>query len=172
MSCKMSRMSPVNVGIDPGTGNLKPSRIGPPQASVDRGALKPSRIGLRLQKLPGWELASDAGGDALWRTFRFHRTDTAQAFASFAASAAAEHGQRPVISQVWNEVTVTLTGNGDISDAALDFAEILMLLPPTTDGGPTVEPEGPGTESPTPAPPVTPTGVNEQPVVLPFVVGR
>lgn len=163
----------THIGFDTGTGNLKPSRIGHTQMSIDRGALKPSRIGLRLQKLPGWELATDAGNDALWRTFRFHTPDTAQAFATFAASLADEHGQRPVVAQVWNQVTVTLTGGGGLSDAALDFAEFLMLLPPETDGGgSTVEPqpeapnpEVPGTEVPggeVPGPEV-PSGPTAQP---------
>jgi|GEM_PF-2710482 len=182
-----------NVPIDP-TGNLKPGRIGLTHALVDRGSLKPGRIGLRLQKLPGWELATGAEVETLWRTFRFHRTDTAQAFAAFAARAADEHGQRPVISQVWNQVTVSLTGAGSLSDAALDFAEILMLLPAAAEnGGSTVEPlpgepgaEAPGpvvqpgpTAQPTPPQPTppqpeptAPTGIAAPPVVQPSAVGR
>jgi len=182
----MTSSNPINP-----SGSLKPGRIGQPQAMVNRGALKPGRIGLRLHKLPGWELVVSAESESLWRTFRFHRTDTAQAFALFAARAADEHGRRPVISQVWNQVTVTLTGAGGLSEAAMDFAEVLMLLPagetgpevPTT---PVPETPTPGAETPgpivQPAPtqpvpeaqpaPEAPAGVEAQPIVRPFAVGR
>lgn len=111
------------------TPSLKPERIGLIGSLFGRSPLKPEWIGQRLQKLPGWELLTAADGQALWRGFRFHRTETAQAFAAFVAQVAAEHGQRPVVSHSWNEVTVTLPGEGGLTDRAFDFAEVLMLLP-------------------------------------------
>jgi pterin-4a-carbinolamine dehydratase len=114
---------------------LKPERIGLPAALTARSPLKPERIGQRLQKLPGWELLSgEAQATVVWRGFRFHRTETAQAFVRFAAEMARDHGQRPVISQVWNAVTVVLPGEGAVTEADLDFAESLMLLPQVGSG--------------------------------------
>lgn len=111
------------------TSSLKPERIGLTASLAGRTPLKPERIGQRLQKLPGWELVTAADSQAIWRGFRFHRTETAQAFAAFASRVAAEHGQRPVVTHSWNEVTVTVPGEGGLTDLAFDFAEVLMLLP-------------------------------------------
>ena len=108
---------------------LKPERIGLTAALTSRSPLKPERIGFRLQKLPGWELLTGGDVEAVTRTFRFHRTATAQAFATFVARAADEHGQRPLISQSWNRVTVTVPGEGGVTESVLDFAEVVMLLP-------------------------------------------
>lgn len=109
---------------------LKPERIGLTQSVTVQSPLKPERIGQRLQKLPGWELlSSDAETIAVARGFRFHRTETAQAFVRFAAELARDHGQRPVISQSWNAVSVVLPAEGAVTEADLDFAEALMLLP-------------------------------------------
>jgi hypothetical protein len=83
------------------TPSLKPERIGLTASQVGRSPLKPERIGQRLQKLPGWELLTEADAQVIQRGFRFHRTGTAQAFAAFVARVAAEHGQRPVITQSW-----------------------------------------------------------------------
>ena len=113
------------------TSPLKPERIGLTSALASTNPLKPERIGQRLQKLPGWELVTEPETQAIWRGFRFHRTGTAQAFAAFVARVADELGQRPVIAQSWNEVTVTVPGEGSLTDRAFDFAEMLMLLPPT-----------------------------------------
>jgi len=107
----------------------KPERIGLTAALTSRSPLKPERIGFRLQKLPGWELLTGADVEAVSRTFRFHRTATAEAFATFVARAADEHGQRPLISQSWNRVTVTVPGEGGVTESVLDFAEVVMLLP-------------------------------------------
>ena len=111
---------------------LKPERIGLTAELTSRRPLKPERIGFRLQKLPGWELLTGGDVEAVSRTFRFHRTTTAQAFVTFVARAADEHGQRPLISQSWNRVTVTVPGEGGITESVLDFAEVVMLLPPET----------------------------------------
>jgi pterin-4a-carbinolamine dehydratase len=121
--CSMSSIQP-----NP-TTTLKPERIGLTAALAARSPLKPERIGFRLQKLPGWELLTGAEAQAVSRTFRFHRTATAQAFATFVARTADEHGQRPLISQSWNQVKVVVPGEGAVTDSALDFAEAVMLLP-------------------------------------------
>jgi pterin-4a-carbinolamine dehydratase len=118
----------MTVEITP-THPLKPERIGLTAALTARSPLKPERIGQRLQKLPGWELLTGPEVEAVSRTFRFHRTATAQAFATFVARAADEHGRRPMISQSWNRVTVTVPGEGAVTDSVLDFAEVVMLLP-------------------------------------------
>jgi hypothetical protein len=59
-------------------------------------------------------------------------------------------GQRPVISQVWNAVTVVLPGEGAVTEADLDFAESLMLLPQVGSGaeGQTPPVQGPSQEVP------------------------
>lgn len=113
------------------TSSLKPERIGLTAALETSGRLKPERIGLRLRKLPGWELTSGAetGAQVVWRTFRFQRSGTARAFADLAARLARDHGLRPVIAQYWNTVTVTVPGEGVVTETALDFVERLMLLP-------------------------------------------
>jgi len=126
----------------------KPERIGLVAARTSHSPLKPERIGQRLQKLPGWELLTGADVEGVSRTFRFHRTATAQAFATFVARAADEHGQRPWISQSWNRVTVTVPGEGGVTESVLDFAEVVMLLPRETRPIP-----------PTPETPMVPTAV-------------
>lgn len=129
--------------------------------------LKPGRIGFRLRKLPDWELATESG--SIFRTFRFQRTETAQAFASYAALMARDHGQRPSIAQCWSHVTVTLPAAGGLTEAMIDFAERLMLLPESDSepGGTSVPvPGGPG-------PVVQPTPVAQPtPQAQPFAVGR
>jgi len=122
----MSNVTPIT---SQPTGSWKPERIGLMQTLGVESPLKPERIGQRLQKLPGWELTGEVERTAVWRGFRFHRTETAQAFARFAAEMARDHGQRPVISQSWNAVTVLLPGEGEVTETDLDFAESLMLLP-------------------------------------------
>jgi len=131
----MTSINPIS------TPNLKPERIGLTAALPAASPLKPERIGLRLQKLPGWELVTAAETQAIWRGFRFHRTETAQAFAAYVGHIAAEHGERPVIAQSWNEVTVTVPGEGSLTDRVFDFAELLMLLPQTgsSQNGPATE---------------------------------
>ena len=109
--------------------SLKPERIGLMQSLGVETPLKPERIGQRLQKLPGWQLTGEVERTAIWRGFRFQRTETARAFAGFAAELARDYGQRPVISQSWNAVTVILPGEGEVTETDLDFAESLMLLP-------------------------------------------
>lgn len=121
----MTNMTPTSTP----TPSLKPERIGLVRSPAHHVPLKPERIGLRLQKLPGWELLSEGEATAVWRGFRFQRSETAQAFAAFAAHLARDHGQRPVIAQSWNAVTVTLPGDGAVTESDLDFAERLMLLP-------------------------------------------
>ena len=121
----MNDVTPIRQPVSP----LKPERIGLTFSPANRVPLKPERIGLRLQKLPGWELTGDSESSALWRGFRFQRTETAQAFAGFASELGRDHGQRPVISQSWNVVTVTLPAEGGITASDLDFVERLMLLP-------------------------------------------
>jgi pterin-4a-carbinolamine dehydratase len=113
------------------TPSLKPERIGLTAALEAASPLKPERIGLRLRKLPGWELTigAETGAQVVWRTFRFQRTETARAFADLAARIARDHGLRPVIAQCWNTVTVTVPGEGGVTETALDFVERLMLLP-------------------------------------------
>ena len=111
------------------TSSLKPERIGLTAALEAQSPLKPERIGLRLRKLPGWELATGAETRVVWRTFRFQRTETARAFAGLVAELARDHGQRPVITQSWSTVTVTVPGEGGVTESALDFVERLMLLP-------------------------------------------
>ena len=147
----MTRVNPIP------TTHLKPERIGLTSGLVGRSPLKPERIGLRLQKLPGWELLTTADdSQALWRGFRFHRTETAAAFAAFVARVAAEHGQQPLVSQSWNEVTVTVPGEGSLTDRAFDFAETLMLLPVDAGGA---SDEGSNSETPpeTPSAPQAPS---------------
>lgn len=111
------------------TGSLKPERIGLTAALEAQSRLKPERIGLRLRKLPGWELATGAETEVVWRTFRFQRTETARAFAGLVAELARDHGQRPVITQSWSSVTVTVPGEGVVTESVLDFVDRLMLLP-------------------------------------------
>ena len=144
----MSRIQPTP------TTPLKPERIGLAASLAGRSPLKPERIGLRLQKLPGWELLTSADAPVIRRGFRFHRTETAQAFVAFVAQVAAEHGQRPIVTHSWNEVTVIVPGEGGLTDLAFDFAEVLMLLPAdaggASDGG--SQPASP-TQTTTQAPP-------------------
>lgn len=129
----------------PTTNPLKPERIGATASLVASSPLKPERIGFRLQKLPGWELLTES--QAIWRSFRFHRSDTAEAFATYVARSAREHGQRAQIAQSWNEVTVMLPGEGRVTEAVFDFAERLSLLPegvePTPQPSPVAAPAGP-----------------------------
>ena len=126
------------------THPLKPERIGATAALVASSPLKPERIGLRLQKLPGWELLSES--QAIWRSFRFHRSETAEAFATYVARSAREHGQRAQVAQSWNEVSVVLPGEGQVTEAVFDFAERLSLVPegvaPTPQPSPVADPAG------------------------------
>lgn len=139
------------------TSSLKPERIGLTAALEASRPLKPERIGLRLRKLPGWELTSGAetGAEVVWRTFRFRSTDTARVFADLAAQLARDHGLRPVIAQRWDTVTVTVPGEGGLTESALDFVERLMLLPEGFTEGPSEEtssPEEKREKTPQPAP--------------------
>jgi len=130
------------------TGSWKPERIGLTAALETHSRLKPERIGLRLRQLPGWELATGAEAEVVWRTFRFQRTETARAFAGLVAEMARDHGQRPVIAQSWSSVTVTVPGEGAVTEATLDFVERLMLLPEGRTEGSSEETSTPEEEDP------------------------
>lgn len=142
------------------TGSWKPERIGLTAALETQSRLKPERIGLRLRKLPGWELATGVETEVVRRIFRFRRTETARAFAGLVAEMARDHGQRPVIAQSWSSVTVTVPGEGVVTESTLDFVERLMLLPEGWTEGPSEETSTTEEKDPQPAP------VNGDPAVV------
>lgn len=94
--------------------------------------LKPERVQERLARLPDWVLAGIETG--IYRVFRFHRTETAAAFAAYATQLGHEHGQEVEVTVSWNQVTVLVPARGGLTDAEFDFAECLMQIPHQREG--------------------------------------
>lgn len=89
------------------------------------GKLKPERVQLELQTMPGWRLTAD--GNALVRTRKFGQPGAAARFAASVADRAAAQGQPAILGVTAYQVTLTLQrpSRKGIDMALINFARQL-----------------------------------------------